>query len=120
MQGKNNERGQAVELAARRHLERRGLKMLASNFRTRWGEIDLVMNHDGQVVFVEVRYRADKRFGGAAASVTMAKQARILRAAAQFLEQHRLAHRPVRFDIVTAEGAGERLEWLVDAFRPSE
>ena len=120
MQGRNNERGQAVELAAKRYLERHGLKLLARNFRTRWGEIDLVMDDDGQVVFVEVRYRLNNSFGGAAASITAGKQARVMRAAAQYLDQHRLAHRPVRFDIVTAEGKDDNLAWLKDAFRPSD
>lgn len=120
MQGRNNERGDAAELAAQRHLEKRGLKTLARNFRTRFGEIDLVMDDRGQVVFVEVRFRFNNKYGGAAASVTVAKQARILRAASQFLAEHRLAHRPVRFDIVTAEGASTELEWLRDAFRPQD
>lgn len=120
MQGRNNERGQAAELAAQRYLEKRGLKTLARNFRTRWGEIDLVMDDRSQIVFVEVRFRFNNKFGGAAASVTANKQARILRAASQFLAEHRLAHRPVRFDIVTAEGTGTTLEWLTDAFRPME
>lgn len=120
MQGRNNELGQAAELAAQRYLEKRGLKTLARNFRTRWGEIDLVMDDRNQIVFVEVRFRLNNMFGGAAASVTPGKQARILRAASQFLAEHRLAHRPVRFDIVTAEGAGTELEWMRDAFRPAE
>lgn len=120
MQGRNNERGRAAEAAAQRYLEARGLKTLESNFRTRWGEIDLVMEHNGQIVFVEVRLRMNNNFGGAAASVTAAKQKRLIRAASQFLEQKRLAHRPARFDIVAVEGAGKPVEWLTDAFRPAE
>lgn len=120
MQGKNNERGQAVELAARRYLEKRGLKTLEHNYRTRWGEIDLVMEDKGQIVFVEVRYRVNNSFGGAAASITPAKQARVLRAASQFLAERHLAHRPVRFDIVAAEGKAHAFDWLSDAFRPNE
>ena len=120
MSDRKRERGDAAEAAALRYLKKNGLRLLERNFNTRWGEIDLVMEERGQLVFVEVRYRMNNSFGGAAASVTMAKQARILRAAAQFLAQHNLAHRPVRFDIVTAEGGSVELEWLKDAFRPQE
>ncbi|HEX7029726.1 MAG TPA: YraN family protein [Gammaproteobacteria bacterium] len=117
-------RGREAEQHARRYLEARGLTLLAENYRTRWGEIDLVMEHAGHVVFVEVRARLNNNFGGAAASVTAAKQARLVRAAARFLEQSRLAHRPARFDIVAVDGAGRpataKTEWITDAFRPAE
>ncbi|HEX6929052.1 MAG TPA: YraN family protein [Gammaproteobacteria bacterium] len=123
----NSERGREAEHHARRFLEARGLTLIAENFRTRWGEIDLVMEHAGQIVFVEVRARLNNNFGGAAASVTVAKQARLIRAASRFLEQSRLAHRPARFDIVAVDGAagsGKRrewsTEWIADAFRPAE
>lgn len=120
MPGPSSERGRQAEATARRYLERHGLRTLASNFRSRWGEIDLVMEDRRQVVFVEVRYRLNDNFGGAAASVTPPKQARLVRAAARFLEQRNLAHRDVRFDIVAIQGRRERIEWLKDAFRPAD
>lgn len=115
----SGDRGRNAEAQARRFLEARGLKTLAANFRTRWGEIDLVMEHAGCVVFVEVRARVNNNFGGAAASVTRTKQERLIRAASQFLEQYRLGHRPARFDIVAIDGAEASTEWLMDAFRPA-
>lgn len=115
----SGDRGRNAEAQARRFLEARGLKTLAANFRTRWGEIDLVMEHAGCVVFVEVRARVNNNFGGAAASVTRTKQERLIRAASQFLEQYRLGHRPARFDIVAIDGAAPSTEWLMDAFRPA-
>jgi putative endonuclease len=118
MPAPTTDRGAKAEARARRHLEKQGLRCLASNFRTRWGELDLVMEQGRQLVFVEVRYRRNTHFGGAIASVTAAKQARLIKAASQFLDQHRLGHRPVRFDIVAIDGAAAELEWLVDAFRP--
>lgn len=113
---RNNSQGSNAELQARRYLEQRGLRTLETNFRCRWGELDIVMEDDRQIVFVEVRFRADKRFGGAAASVTRAKQQRLLRAGAVFLEQHALGHRSVRFDIVGIDGPNASVEWIVDAF----
>ena len=73
--------GDAWELKARRWLEGKGLRFIAANVRGRGGEIDLIMK-DGQViVFVEVRFRQSSRFGGAAASVTLAKQHKLLQTA---------------------------------------
>lgn len=117
---KTRERGLEVEQLARRHLEARGLKTIARNYHCRWGELDLVMEDASQVVFVEVRYRRNNNFGGATASVTMAKQQRLARAAMHFLARSGLAHRNVRFDIVAVEGEAREVDWLVDAFRPVE
>jgi len=119
----SGERGREAEDRAQRFLEARGLRLIARNYRTRWGEIDLVMEHAGQVVFIEVRARSNRRFGGAAASVTAAKQCRLIRAASQFLGHSRLAHRPVRFDIVAVDGTGATewpMDWIRDAFRPPD
>jgi putative endonuclease len=109
--------GDAAEDRALAHLLGSGLKLLARNYRTPGrggGEIDLVMRAaDGTVVFVEVRQRASRSFGGAAASVGHVKQRRILFAARHYLM--RLAQQPpCRFDVVSVE-AGE-IEWLRGAF----
>ncbi len=77
--------GFAAEQVALDYLLSRGLRLVARNFRVRLGELDLVMADGDQLVFVEVRRRASTRFGGAAASVTPAKQRRVRRAAQAFL-----------------------------------
>lgn len=111
--------GAAVEAAACAHLQSQGLVLLAVNVRYRDGELDLVMRDGGVLVFVEVRYRVRADFGGAAASVTPAKQRRLVRAATRYLAAHRkYAALPCRFDVVGAEGDPEapRLTWLRAAF----
>ena len=111
-------RGATVEAAAERLLCDAGLQVLARNVSYRGGELDRVMDEAGTVVFVEVRYRADARFGGGAASVDARKQARLVLAAQLFLQAHAaLAERPCRFDVVEASGDPPRLNWLRDAFR---
>jgi len=112
--------GDAAEDRALAHLVASGLKLLARNYRTPGrggGEIDLVMRAtDGTVVFVEVRKRASRSFGGAAASVGHVKQRRIIFAARHYLM--RLAQQPpCRFDVVSVE-AGE-IDWLRGAFDAS-
>ena len=108
--------GYAAEQRALDYLSARGLQLLERNYRVRVGELDLVMADGSELVFVEVRRRASSAWGGAAASVTAAKQARVRRAAQVFLAE-RCGPRgwpPVRFDVVAIEG--ERLDWIRAAF----
>ncbi len=102
-------RGEASERLAADYLAAHGLKLLARNYRCRGGEIDLILRDGADLVFVEVRERASGGFGGAAASITATKQARIRLAAQHYLLRHGL-DLPCRFDAVLIQGG--RLEWL--------
>ncbi|CAN5452145.1 hypothetical protein BH09PSE6_BH09PSE6_34160 [soil metagenome] len=110
--------GAAAEQRAREYLERQGLVLVASNWRahfhTQAGELDLVMRDGATLVFVEVRARASRAFGGAAASVTPVKQARLRLAARAFLQSLHTPEPPCRFDVVAFEAG--RIDWLRDAF----
>ncbi|MDN0124908.1 YraN family protein [Yersinia aleksiciae] len=108
--------GAHYELQARRHLERAGLIFQAANVTYQSGEIDLIMRDGPTWVFVEVRFRRNALFGGAAASVTYRKQQRLLRAAAIWLTQRGgcFATTPCRFDVFAITGS--QLEWLPNAF----
>jgi len=112
------QRGAAVETAALAHLRSAGLSPVARNVRYKGGELDLVMRDGVTTVFVEVRYRADDRFGGGAASVDLRKRRKLVLAAQLFLLSHpEMARGPCRFDVVDASGEPPRLNWLRDAFR---
>lgn len=90
------------------------MELLQRNYRCRFGEIDLIMRDGDTLVFVEVRSRAHAGFGGAAASIDAAKQARLVRAARHYLAT--LARVPdCRFDAVLFDAAG-RPEWIRAAF----
>jgi putative endonuclease len=104
--------GQAGEDQALAHLERNGLILVERNFRCKGGEIDLIMRHRQALVFVEVRMRADQRHGGAAASVTTAKQARLIVAAQVYLQRYQ-SPPACRFDVIAIDGAA--LTWLENA-----
>lgn len=115
--------GAAIEAAARDHLVDAGFRPVAGNVNYRLGELDLVMLDGTTLVFIEVRYRRDDRFGGGAASVDFRKQRKLVRAAQLFLQRHpRYANGPCRFDVVEAEGdpAAPQLRWLRDAFRADD
>ena len=109
-----------VEAAARTHLLKAGLRDVAANANYRLGELDLVMRDGAGLVFVEVRYRRDSRFGGGAGSVDARKQRKLIAAAQTFLQAHHtFADAPCRFDVIEAEGdpAAPALHWIKDAFR---
>jgi putative endonuclease len=113
-------RGDVAEDRALAWLQSRGLALVQRNYRVargpaaRGGEIDLVMREaDGTLVFVEVRARAGAGHGGAAASVTRAKQQRLLWAAQHYLLRLDVPP-PCRFDVVAIDG--EQVEWLPGAF----
>ncbi len=109
-------RGREAEEQAARHLEARGVQVLARNFRVRGGEIDLIGREGETLVFVEVRLRTRADFGGAAASIGRLKQARIVLAARHYLADR--PDRPCRFDcVLIADRDGQRIEWIRDAFR---
>jgi putative endonuclease len=82
-------------------LERRGYAITARRYRTPCGEIDIVADCEGVLVFVEVKARADAEFGTAAEAVTRWKQRRLTRMANDYLTRERIVNRPCRFDVVT-------------------
>ena len=108
-------RGWEGEELACRHLEAQGFRILARNWRCRLGEIDLVAEEAGTLVFAEVRLRRNARYGGAAESITAAKRARLLAAARLYLAG--CAPAPCRFDVLLLDALeAPRVEWIRGAF----
>lgn len=91
-----------------------GMRLLARNWRCRHGEIDLIAEDEGTVVFAEVRSRTGDGFGGAAESITAAKRSRLLAAARLYLSGRPQAH--CRFDVFLVEGEPRQVRWIRDAF----
>lgn len=114
------ELGRRAEQLAADLLRSAGFELLERNYRRRLGELDVVARGAGVLVIAEVRTRTQQRYGSAAASVDRRKQQRIIRAAAQLLQQRpELARLPVRFDVIVvsdATGAAPRIEWIRHAF----
>lgn len=110
-----NRAGARAEDLCAELLRQAGLRVLARNWRCRHGEIDLVAEEGGTLVFAEVRYRRDERFGGAAESVTAAKQARLIAAARLYLM--RRPNADCRFDVLLLDSLeAERIRWIRNAF----
>lgn len=111
--------GRRSEEAARRYLEQKGYAVVATNVTVRWGEIDLVVEKDGWLVFVEVRAKTSERFGSGAESVDARKAARIRRVAAWFLQRTGRTEARVRFDVLSLHWEGPhrvRVRHIENAF----
>ena len=104
--------GDAGEERALAHLQQHGLRLVERNFCCKGGELDLIMQLAATLVFVEVRSRATADFGGAAASITRSKQARLILAAKIYLQRYRHPP-PCRFDVVAIDGTV--ITWLQNA-----
>ena len=101
--------GGAAEDEAARFLSRHGLEVVARNYRTRLGEIDLVAREGDVLVFVEVRLRSSARFGHALESIDAHKRRRIVAAARQFLANVR-PEPACRFDVIALDEGAPRWE----------
>jgi putative endonuclease len=118
-------KGDQAEQLALDYLQNRQLLLLQKNFQVTAGEVDLVMQDktDGTLVFVEVRYRKNADFGGAAASITPKKQQRIIKAALAYQQKH-APQSSMRFDVVAIEGDNSThnntkdydINWIKSAF----
>lgn len=115
--------GQASEARAEQFLRRKGYRILERNLRTSLGELDLVAEDAGVLVFVEVKARTTGAFGGARLAVDRRKQAKLIRLASQYLAQRHLMERACRFDVVLVQGEADsplQVEHVENAFEVSD
>jgi putative endonuclease len=111
--------GQSGEDIAARHLEGKGLAIVARNYRCRGGELDLVARDaDGTVVFVEVKERRTGTHGRGLEAVGPGKRKRLLRAAQHYASRHGLFEAALRFDVVSVDWDKDtpRVRWERGAF----
>lgn len=109
--------GHQAEEMAKQYLIAQGLEWVESNFRTKLGEIDLIMRDKTYLIFIEVRKRASPFFGGAIESITHQKRQKILKTASLFLQRYQhYSKNPIRFDVICIEGKQAQINWIVNAF----
>ena len=114
----NSQNGAQAEEIALKYLQNQGMVFVAQNFHSRFGEIDLIMQHEQHLVFVEVRYRKGQNFGGALESITRHKQHKLRRTAELYLIKNHPQIPPCRFDVVCLQGSLTKpsILWLDNAF----
>ncbi|MFH1198563.1 MAG: YraN family protein [Candidatus Omnitrophota bacterium] len=112
----NLTKGKRGEEEAVNFLRKQGYKIIARNFRTRLGEIDIIAKDKDTICFIEVKARSSDKFGLPAESVTGFKQRQISKAAIVFLKDKNLLDSPARFDIVSIRYPGSKIGLIKNAF----
>lgn len=110
--------GQSRERMAEKHLRKKGYKTIARNFRSPFGEIDIVARHKETIVFIEVKARRSHRFGVPQEAITAAKQRKISMTALAYLKKYHSVDTPARFDVVAIQETqtSPRIEVITNAF----
>lgn len=113
--------GEQYEERAAQLVTEAGLNIVGRNFNTKVGEIDIIAHDHSTLVFIEVRARNNSRFHGAAASVSLAKQQRLIRTAQYYIKTHpRWRNSCCRFDVIAFEPpqstTGQSVRWIEGAF----
>lgn len=106
--------GTQYETKAAEYLERAGYQILERNYRCCMGEIDLIAQHQGYLVFAEVKFRKDAHTGYGTESVDRRKQKRIAAAARWYLMEKHIGDIPCRFDVIAF--LGDEIRLIQDAF----
>lgn len=119
---KRDTEGRLGERIARWTLILSGYRIIENNYRTRYGEIDIVAGHRGDLVFVEVKTKRSKDYGPPEEAVDEKKQRKIARTALMYLvERGGTDDTPCRFDVVTVDLTGllPRVRVIRNAFEVS-
>ncbi len=113
-----HQHGRQGEELAKQYLEQQGLVFVEANFSCDIGEIDLIMQDQDCLVFVEVKYRTLEHFATILEQIRPAQCQRIRQVAQFYIIKRRLNEHltPMRFDVVAVVGAINELVWLEDAF----
>ncbi|MBL4681239.1 MAG: YraN family protein [Pseudomonadales bacterium] len=105
--------GNAAEQQAQIYLQKKGLTLIKKNYTCRVGEIDLIMEDDNCLIFIEVRLRTNPLYGTGADTVTIAKQKKIIKTAQLFLLSYDIGNRDCRFDVISID---KDIDWIQHAF----
>jgi len=112
--------GRLGEAWAIDYLVRQGYEIIETNYRRPFGEVDIIAREQGALVFIEVKTRRSRRFGGPSEAVDGRKQRQLSRIAQHYLAQHRLGDSAARFDVVgvilDAHDQPVEMELIRDAF----
>ncbi|TDT68081.1 putative endonuclease [Hypnocyclicus thermotrophus] len=106
--------GKKYEKLSLDYLKNNGIKIMDTNYYGKGFEIDIIGKKDDKIIFFEVKYRKNKKFGYAEESVDYRKQKRILKGAMNYLIKNNLQNNYIRFDIIAINN--NKINWIKDAF----
>ena len=96
----NTQLGQKGEKVASQYLEKMGYTIVSRNYKSSYGEIDIIAKDKNELVFVEVKTRCSKKYGEAREAVNEPKKKHIKKAATYYIYKHRLENELIRFDVM--------------------
>ena len=102
---KLGERGEAL---AWNFLVKRGYTLLEKNYRTRFGEVDVIARKDGSLVFLEIKTRRNHDYGTPEEAVDWRKRQKLARVAQSYLQAKRLENQAARFDVLSVNWDGRQ------------
>ena len=110
--------GTIAEKTVLEYLTRKGLVRLNNNYRSRYGEIDLIMKENDTIIFIEVRYRSNTRFVDPIETIDKMKIQKIILTSQKFLQEFSDLGKFYRFDVITLTGDLEspEIQWIKNAF----
>ncbi|PAJ72513.1 YraN family protein [Pseudoalteromonas sp. NBT06-2] len=109
----SRQKGFHYEKQAENYLKKHGLKPISRNYWCKLGEIDLIMAHQETIVFIEVKYRKSKQYGGALNALTCAKQNKLKKAIQHYIQHHQLQNNALRVDFVAINGQNPyQFNWI--------
>lgn len=107
--------GSEKEKLAAEYLQKRGYEIVTCNYRCRQAEIDIIAKKEEYLIFIEVKYRKNKQYGGSLYAVSRAKQQKISYAARHYIAGHNIdLDHPMRFDVLAIDG--EEIMHIKNAF----
>ena len=116
----SKQRGDQFERLAVKYFQKQGLKIIENNYHSRFGEIDIIMNDNDVLVFIEVKYRKSIQFGSPLAVISLKKQQKIIKTAKIYMQKHGMTeyNTPCRFDVISLLGSphNPKITWLKNAF----
>ncbi len=118
----HNDKGRQAETLALKFLQQQGLSHMQRNFSCKCGEIDLIMQDNEFLVFIEVRYRKKSHYGHPLETINYAKQQKIIKTVQYFLMKHpQYSHMPCRIDAVAISShsstPAEQIDWVKNAIQ---
>jgi len=106
-------KGMHYEQLAEQYLQTQGLSAVSRNYDCKYGEIDLIMKDQNTLVFVEVKYRKSKSYGGAISALSPSKLQKLQRSIYHYLECKKLKNLPIRIDFIAIEGvSSDNIKWI--------
>ncbi|GMM86273.1 YraN family protein [Pseudoalteromonas sp. MTN2-4] len=110
-------KGMHYEQLAEQYLQAQGLRAVARNYICKYGEIDLIMEDQNTLVFVEVKYRKSQSYGGAIAALSPSKLQKLQRSIYHYLECKKLKNLPIRIDFIAIEGvSSDNIKWIKNIY----